>query len=281
MRCDAPPSLPTYPANESTETRVRGRVLRTVPERYLFRIGMVPSCCLIIYVWYLVLEWVRGEEKIMAPVKGSAAAESHYTKEGVAAALGTIGAMLLIIASSVIEEGQMPWCVEASLPLFVHSLAHSRAVHRNVHIIGATGFFIFTGIAQLILTTKLYQVRLPPLAALALARPHHVCALAVCACADEHAELAGTQQRIAQLEDLVHRRRVIDCDRRGGRRDPDAHRPPGPQQLGQRLRVDARGLCDRLLHVVLVGLGRQDLPDHRGGRPAAGIARATVVAGAA
>jgi len=114
-----PPSLPPYPANESTESLVRERVLRTVPERYLFRIGMVPSCCLIIYVWYLVLEWVRGEEKIMAPVKGSTAAESHYTKEGVAAALGTIGAMLLIIASSVIEEGQMPWCVESRLPSFL------------------------------------------------------------------------------------------------------------------------------------------------------------------
>jgi hypothetical protein len=50
-------------------------LLVLVPERYLFRIGMIPACVGMIYMWYLARTWIEGQEKILAPPKGSPPSE--------------------------------------------------------------------------------------------------------------------------------------------------------------------------------------------------------------
>mmetsp|Transcript_35061 Transcript_35061/g.88225 ORF Transcript_35061/g.88225 Transcript_35061/m.88225 type:complete len:270 (+) Transcript_35061:77-886(+) len=99
------------------------------PEQYIFRVGMIPACTLMWKLWFLIYDWLGA---LSLRAFGSRSKRISF-----AASLGCVGSFLLIVASSVISPDPMPW---------------------GVHIFGATGFFICTGFAQLLVTYELNSI---------------------------------------------------------------------------------------------------------------------------
>jgi len=100
------------------------------PERFVFRIGMIPSMCGMVAFWFLVYGWIVTEETRQNITNSSNLKILQF---------GVLGAICLIIASSVLEsDGSTQW---------------------TIHIIFAVSFFLFTTIAQVLTSKRLGQLR--------------------------------------------------------------------------------------------------------------------------
>lgn len=91
---------------------------RYAPESFVFRMGLIPSCMIIAYMWYII------------------GAIHHPTQLPHTTYVGGLGAMLLIVASSVLEsDGTTMW------PL---------------HVVCASSFFLLTIYSQCFVTLREY-----------------------------------------------------------------------------------------------------------------------------
>eukprot|EP01095_Lingulamoeba_sp_RSL-Kostka_P004124 TRINITY_DN15214_c0_g1_i1.p1 TRINITY_DN15214_c0_g1~~TRINITY_DN15214_c0_g1_i1.p1 ORF type:complete len:268 (+),score=73.07 TRINITY_DN15214_c0_g1_i1:35-838(+) len=104
------------------------------PERYFFRIGMIPACVFLMFSWYLVRSWIRAQDKYVAQIESN---KCCATYEGTAFVLGFIGSWCLVVSSSVLEQDDTRW---------------------TIHVFCATTFFILTVVAQLLVSIKLSQM---------------------------------------------------------------------------------------------------------------------------
>lgn len=120
------------------------------PERYLFRIGMLPACTIMIYMWWVCMNWVSAIDNLVGyrgvPESGSFVAKilansckCCTSAQSVAFTMGSIGATCLIIASSVLEADNGDDCETLW----------------TIHIFCASTFFLLTILAQAIITVKL------------------------------------------------------------------------------------------------------------------------------
>uniref|UniRef100_A0A7S4UZL1 CWH43-like N-terminal domain-containing protein n=1 Tax=Paramoeba aestuarina TaxID=180227 RepID=A0A7S4UZL1_9EUKA len=108
-----------WPATDITHTA------RYPPAEYIFRVGIPIAMVILMQVWWVIFSWLKAEE-------GNTRWGNPLL--GFAFIFGIMGAVLLIIASVLIQPGQMDW---------------------TLHTIGATGFFLFTFVAQVIVTGHL------------------------------------------------------------------------------------------------------------------------------
>jgi len=127
------------------------------PERYFFRIGMLPACTVMIYMWWVCMNWVTAIDGLVdyqgVPESGSWAVrllaavstcKCCTSAQSVAFVLGSLGAMCLIVASSVLEADNGDDCETLW----------------TIHIFCASTFFLLTILAQAIITVKLKIVSL-------------------------------------------------------------------------------------------------------------------------
>eukprot|EP01104_Vermistella_antarctica_P006715 TRINITY_DN17419_c0_g1_i1.p1 TRINITY_DN17419_c0_g1~~TRINITY_DN17419_c0_g1_i1.p1 ORF type:complete len:261 (-),score=61.69 TRINITY_DN17419_c0_g1_i1:63-824(-) len=96
------------------------------PSQYIFRMGMIPAMTIFALIWLMVKQWLR--------------ALSGTESTGIEHAMTVIGffaSVMLIASSSVIVPDDMPW---------------------TFHVVCATGFFILTFVAELLMTIRLHQL---------------------------------------------------------------------------------------------------------------------------
>lgn len=104
------------------------------PEKFIFRIGMIPTCCGIALIWYFTSRWVSA---LRAKVFGVTQTRwDMFSVGNVTAIMGAVGAALLIVASAVLES-------DASALWGLHSFC-------------ASTFFALSIIAQSAVTIELY-----------------------------------------------------------------------------------------------------------------------------
>ena len=116
-------SVSPFPQTDITHTA------RYPPSEYIFRIGIPVAMVILQLVWWVICTWMEAE---------SARLSISARREKLAFILGIAGANLLILASVLIQPGDMDW---------------------TLHIFGATGFFICTYLAQVLTTTKLQSLK--------------------------------------------------------------------------------------------------------------------------
>lgn len=102
---------------------------RYPPAEYIFRIGIPVAMVILQQVWWVMWSWIHAESVRLGVSTGT---------ENAFFILGVVGANLLIVASVLIQPGDMDW---------------------TLHTIGATGFFLCTFLAQLMATFKLKHLR--------------------------------------------------------------------------------------------------------------------------
>merc|ERR1711916_85814 len=93
------------------------------PQRYIFRMGLIPASMIISFMWFQVYAWVCHVLTAVNPPDSSTTKSASYKM----CCIGAIGGLCLVVSSSCIEEGPMPW---------------------TTHTIGATSFFVLTIFAQ-------------------------------------------------------------------------------------------------------------------------------------
>lgn len=102
------------------------------PESFIFRVGIIPACVLLMVGYLLMHQWVRGQELIN---------DGHTPRRkccisltSIACLCGSAGAVFLIVSSAVIEPDDTPW---------------------TLHIAFAIAFFVCSAVSQLLITFKL------------------------------------------------------------------------------------------------------------------------------
>lgn len=146
---------PAFPNTDITHCALKA------PERYIFRIGMIPTCVILATVWYFIFWWVTGIENCSQLSALKAKRGCCTTLEGASFRLGVVGSLCLLVASSVLESHNTVW---------------------SVHVAGATSFFILTILAQVLVTVKLCHLNreIPGVCAYSsLAAKIIICTLAV------------------------------------------------------------------------------------------------------
>ena len=116
-------SVAPFPQTDITHTA------RYPPSEYIFRIGIPVAMVVLQQIWWVLWSWMKAE---------SARLGVSARTEKLAFILGVVGANLLILASVLIQPGDMDW---------------------TLHIFGATGFFICTYLAQVLTTNKLQVLK--------------------------------------------------------------------------------------------------------------------------
>lgn len=102
------------------------------PESYVFRVGIISASVLLIVGYVVIKQWIDGQEA----VNDGLMPRRHccISLAGAACIAGIVGAISLIISSSVIEPDDTPW---------------------TLHIVAAIVFFACTAAAQVVVTFKL------------------------------------------------------------------------------------------------------------------------------